>query len=215
MIRVRKVSQIAWIGLIVMAVLSFGNFAGQSFANAVISIGILLFFVNRAVEKNPDDCQTLSFQPIREQLKHKETFLWLFLPTVVTLTHVTISSNFLPEYIEYEKGRAGAFIAIEFSIVSALLFFVFALGEEIVWRAFFQTQLMKGMTPIIAIVLSSILFTLGHYQPGDPALVLYGLTFTFINGALFGFIYYKTGNVWISTAAHFLANMVEVFLYTL
>lgn len=214
MLQFSKVNRLVTIGLITMAVLSFGNFTGQPISNVVVPLGVVLFFVNRALEKNPEDSKALALSPFADKLTGKENILWIFIPAVVSIVNVIISSNFLPQYIEYEKERAGAFLTIEMSILSVLLFFVLALGEELAWRAFFQSQLTKLLSPLMAIGISSILFTVGHYAVGNPPLVLYGLTFTLINGALFGLIYYKTRNVWVSTLAHFLANMIELFLYT-
>lgn len=214
MLQISKVNRLVTIGLITMAVLSFGNFTGQPLSNVVVPIGVVLFFVNRALEKNPEDSKALALSPLADKLASKENLLWIFIPAVVSIINVLISSNFLPQYIDYEKERAGAFVTIEMSVLTALLFFVLALGEEIAWRAFFQSQLMKVLSPVMAIAISSILFTVGHYAVGNPPLVLYGLSFTLINGTLFGLIFYKTRNVWVSTLAHFLANMMELFLYT-
>lgn len=214
MLQISKVNRLVTIGLITMAVLSFGNFTGQPLSNVVVPIGVVLFFVNRALEKNPEDSKALALSPLADKLASKENLPWIFIPAVVSIINVIISSNFLPQYIEYEKERAGAFVTIEMSVLTVLLFFVLALGEEIAWRAFFQSQLTKLLSPVMAIGISSLLFTLSHYAIGSPPLVLYGLTFTLINGVLFGLIFYKTGNVWVSTLAHFLANMVELLLYT-
>ncbi len=214
MLQISKVNRLVSIGLITMAVLSFGNFTGQPVSNVVVPLGVVLFFVNRALEKNPEDSKALAFNTLTDKLTSKENILWIFIPAVVSIINVLISSNFLPQYIDYEKERAGAFVTIEMSVLSVLLFFVLALGEEIAWRAFFQSQLMKVLSPVMAIAISSILFTVGHYAVGNPPLVLYGLSFTLINGTVFGLIFYKTRNVWVSTLAHFLANMMELFLYT-
>ena len=214
MLQISKVNRLVTIGLITMAVLSFGNFTGQPVSNVVVPLGVVLFFVNRALEKNPEDSKALAFNTLTDKLTSKENILWIFIPAVVSIINVLISSNFLPQYIDYEKERAGAFVTIEMSVLSVLLFFVLALGEEIAWRAFFQSQLMKVLSPVMAIAISSILFTVGHYAVGNPPLVLYGLSFTLINGTVFGLIFYKTRNVWVSTLAHFLANMMELFLYT-
>lgn len=128
---------------------------------------------------------------------------------------VVLSMLFLPEYIEYESVRAGAFVPIEISISSILLFFVFALGEEIAWRAFFQNKSSKILPFIPALLLTSLLFTLGHYKQGNTIVVLFGLIFTFTNSILYGVIFYKTKNAWIIAFSHFVANIFEVILFIL
>lgn len=128
---------------------------------------------------------------------------------------VLLSVLFLPEYIKYETLRAGSFVEIEISVKSFLMFLVFALGEEIAWRAFFQNRLSKVLPIIPTVLVTSFLFTLGHYKQGDMAIVLSGLVFTFINSVLYGVIFHKSKNAWISTASHFAANIFEVILFIL
>jgi membrane protease YdiL (CAAX protease family) len=95
------------------------------------------------------------------------------------------------------------------------MFFVFALGEEIAWRAFFQNRLSKVLPVIPTILVTSFLFTLGHYKQGDMTIVLFGLVFTFINSVLYGLIFNKSKNAWISTVSHLTANIFEVVLFIL
>jgi membrane protease YdiL (CAAX protease family) len=61
---------------------------------------------------------------------------------------------------------------------------------------------------------SSLLFALGHFKAGNPVIVAYGLFFIFINSILYGVIFHKTKNAWVSGIAHFAANMFEVILFT-
>ncbi|HHX23039.1 MAG TPA: CPBP family intramembrane metalloprotease [Thermoanaerobacterales bacterium] len=124
---------------------------------------------------------------------------------------VVLSILFLPEYIEYETARAGSFVPIEISVSSILLFF--ALGEEIAWRAFFQNKFSKILPIVPVLFISSLLFTLGHYEAGNNMVIIYGLIFTFINSIFYGIIFHKTKNAWISTFSHFAANIFEVLLF--
>jgi membrane protease YdiL (CAAX protease family) len=155
----------------------------------------------------------LDIKSVGTNLKDRKLWLWLVLPLVMDAVCVIISKLFLPEYIAFETARAGQFVAIELSIASVLQFLVFALGEEIAWRAFFQRQLGKVLPIIPVLLFSSILFTLGHYKAGNAVVVSYGLIFTFINSVLYGVIFHKTQNAWVSTIAHFTANIFEVMLF--
>lgn len=148
-------------------------------------------------------------------LKDKKIWIWLVLPIVTDAVCVLLSVLFLPEYIEYETLRAGSFVEIKISVKSFLMFFVFALGEEIAWRAFFQNRLSKVLPVIPTILVTSFLFTLGHYKQGDMTIVLFGLVFTFINSVLYGPIFNKSKNAWISTVSHLTANIFEVVLFIL
>jgi membrane protease YdiL (CAAX protease family) len=128
---------------------------------------------------------------------------------------IAISLLFLPEYIEYEIERAGAFVSIKLGILPILQFLFFALGEEIAWRAFFQKQLNKALPIVPVLLISSLLFALGHFEVGNPVIVLYGLFFTFINSILYGMVFYKTNNAWVSTISHFVANIFSVIIFIL
>lgn len=199
----------------VMALLSFSNIIGLNVAWVVIPLGIVYFFINKAIEKKTARESGLDIKAIGISLKDKKIWFWILLPLIMDALCVTISKLFLPEYIEFETARASSFVSVELSISSVLQFFVFALGEEIAWRAFFQKQLTKVL-PIIPVLLSSsLLFTLGHLATGKTGVVAFGLIFTFINSCLYGVVFHKTNNAWVSTISHFAANMFEVLLFVL
>lgn len=212
---IRKIDKASLIVMALMAGLTFLNLFGINVASAVIPLGVIFFFVSCGLKKQPLAGSALDIKATWTSLKDKKIWIWLVLPIVVDAVCVTLSVLFLPEYIEFETARAGSFVPIELSLVSTLSFFVFALGEEIAWRAFFQNRLSKAI-PILPVLLgSSLIFALGHYKSGNPVLVIFGLTFTFINSVLYGVIFHKTKNAWVSAIAHFAANMFEVTLYVL
>lgn len=211
----KNIKKLPLIAIILMAILSFTNVLGLSISGSVIIMGIIVFFLNSALDKKSLKENGLNISGIVANLKDKKIWIWMILPIIVDAVCVTISVLFIPEYITYETERAGSFVPIELSISSVLLFFVFALGEEIAWRAFFQKQLNKIISILPVILISSFLFTLGHYQTGNTFIVIYGLIFTFINSVLYGIIFQKTNNAWVSAIAHFIANMFEVILYVL
>jgi uncharacterized protein len=203
------------IGMTLMTIISFSNFFGFNIAGASIFIGIAFFFINKTLEKQPMRGSGLDIKAIGTNLKDMKIWLLIALPIIMDVVCIVISRLFLPEYIEYETARAGAFVAIEISIASVLQFFVFALGEEIAWRAFFQKQLSKVLPIMPALFFSSLLFTLGHFKEGNAIVVAYGLFFTFINSILYGVVFHKTKNAWVSTIAHFISNMFSVIVFVL
>lgn len=208
--------RIKWGSLFVMAImviLSFANLLGINASSAVIPIGVVYFFINKALDKQPMASSGLDLKSMGTNLRDRRIWGWLVLPIITDAICVALSLLFLPEYISFETERASSFVAIELSIASMLRFFVFALGEEIAWRAFFQHQLSKVIPILPVLLVSSLLFTLGHYTRGNPVVVIFGLFFTFINSVIYGVIFHKTKNAWVSTIAHFTANMFEVALY--
>lgn len=211
----KKPSAVAMIIMVIMAAASFTNLFGLNLSSSAIIIGVVFFFADKMIEKQPMAGSGLDIGAIGAGLRDRKIWIWLVLPIVMDAVCVVLSVLFLPEYIEYETARAGAFVTIELSVSSILLFFVFALGEEIAWRAFFQNKLSKTLAIAPALLVTSLLFTLGHYQKGNTVIVLFGLIFTFINSILYGVVFHKTKNAWISALSHFAANIFEVILFIL
>jgi membrane protease YdiL (CAAX protease family) len=90
--------------------------------------------------------------------------------------------------------------------------FLPGLIEEVGFRAGVQnilTRWFKG--PWIAIIITSIIFSLVH-------LSYYGFLVRFALGAILGFVFYYSGNIWLSAFFHFLFNGVQVtalYIFTL
>ena len=126
---------------------------------------------------------------------------------------IGIALIFLPDYLEHVVSRTEAFLSwnLLFLLIFQLAFF--ALGEEIAWRAFFQKQLGKMMPIIPALLLTSLLFSFGHIVFASPLVVVYDIFFVFINSVLYGIVFYRTDNAWVSAIAHFLANFSSVVFF--
>jgi membrane protease YdiL (CAAX protease family) len=209
------IKKLPLIVMIIMVILSFTNLFGLNISPAIIPMGVVFFFINKAIEKQPMRDSGLDIKAIGTNLKDRKIWLWILLPIIMDAVCIVISKLFLPEYIEFETVRAGQFVAIELSLASVLQFFVFALGEEIAWRAFFQKQLSKALPIMPVLLFSSLLFSLGHFKQANPVVVAYGLFFIFINSILYGVVFHKTKNAWVSTISHFTANIFEVIVFIL
>ncbi|HLV23592.1 MAG TPA: type II CAAX endopeptidase family protein [Moheibacter sp.] len=78
--------------------------------------------------------------------------------------------------------------------------------EEILFRGILLRGLLqKGISPILAIFLSSFLFGLAHLNPWQ--FLGAGLL-----GAVFGFVYYRTKSLWICIFLHALNNTVSFIM---
>lgn len=79
-----------------------------------------------------------------------------------------------------------------------------ALGEELVFRGLIQTELIRATkNPHVAIWIASILFSAIHLQ-------FMGFVPRLLMGAFLGYLYFWSGNLWISIIAHFFINTVQV-----
>ena len=79
-----------------------------------------------------------------------------------------------------------------------------AIGEEIVFRGLIQNELYRGTKNIhVAIWFAAILFSAIHMQ-------FYGFLPRLLLGALFGYLYFWSGNLMLAIIAHFVNNAVSI-----
>lgn len=85
-----------------------------------------------------------------------------------------------------------------------------AIGEELVFRGLIQRELVKSNVNVhVAIWFAALLFSAIHMQ-------FYGLVPRMLLGALFGYLYYWSGNLTLAMVAHFINNgfaIVGMYLY--
>ncbi|OJJ21003.1 hypothetical protein BKI52_10535 [marine bacterium AO1-C] len=97
----------------------------------------------------------------------------------------------------------------EFFFTLVIIAVIPGIGEEIVFRGIIQKKLTHLMNPHVAIWLTGFLFSAFHLQ-------FYGLIPRMLLGVLFGYLYYWSGNLWLSILAHFLNNgftLLMIYLY--
>ncbi len=87
---------------------------------------------------------------------------------------------------------------------------VFAgIGEELIFRGLIQRKLYKGFgNPHVAIWVAAIIFSAIHMQ-------FYGFLPRLMLGALFGYFYLWSGNIWVPIAAHIFNNGFAVVMFYL
>ena len=85
-----------------------------------------------------------------------------------------------------------------------------ALGEEVLFRGVIQRKLAEQCVNVhVAIWVAAALFSAIHVQ-------FYGFFPRMLLGALFGYLYYWTGSLWVAIFAHFVNNgfmVVMLYLY--
>lgn len=198
--------------LVVMALVSLTNLFGISAAGISVVLGVAAFFVFKIVEKQTFQESGMNFRSISKEVKKPVILLWILMPSVMNFLVIMLAKLVLPNYIEHVVSRSSAMLTVNILPVLFIQLFVFALGEEIAWRAFFQKQLQSFLPFTPTLLISSVLFSLGHLQSGSLIIVAYDLLFVFINSIFYGIIFRKTDNVWISTISHFAANLFAVIL---
>lgn len=79
-----------------------------------------------------------------------------------------------------------------------------AIGEEVVFRGFMQNELFRATkNPHVAIWIAAFIFSAIHFQ-------FFGFVPRMLLGALFGYLYYWSGNLWIPMLAHFFNNGIQI-----
>ncbi len=92
----------------------------------------------------------------------------------------------------------------QFAIAFVVIAVIPAFGEEIVFRGIIQNEFYRGTKNIhIAIWMSAIIFSAFHIQ-------FFGFVPRMLLGALFGYLYYWSGNLYLAVLAHFLNNGASV-----
>ncbi len=77
-------------------------------------------------------------------------------------------------------------------------------GEELLFRGLMQRKFMKAFkNPHIAIWITAILFSAIHFQ-------FYGFLPRMLLGAVLGYFYYWSGNIWVPIAGHIFNNAVAL-----
>jgi len=88
----------------------------------------------------------------------------------------------------------------------AIIAFLPALGEELVFRGVLQRQLMRRIAnPWLALTVTAAIFSAIHFQ-------FEGFLSRWLLGMVLGWLYWRTGNFWVSVAAHFFNNALQVLV---
>ena len=213
----KKISKSVIVFLIVMILLSFTNLLNIQIDGEVLKlsgisviVGVIAYFVTRKTNKTK--YEGFNIKTVFKDFKnHPKAIVFAILPFITCILSTVIANKFLPEFNEHVNNRASFAISGDL-IKTILIMAVLTLGEEIAWRGFFQKQTTKIIKFIPSIILTSLLFALGHFSAGSFAVVAYDLLFVFIDSSLFGLIFKETDNAWCSWIPHFLADILGVLL---
>ncbi|MGE7543259.1 CPBP family intramembrane glutamic endopeptidase [Sporosarcina newyorkensis] len=197
-----------------MVIVSFANFFGLTIGGISVILGITFFITSRVADKTTSPDTSLSLKTIGPNFKNKSLWFWIFSPLLMNLFCIILATLFLPEFIEHLIGRTGTMISLDTLFALILQLAILALGEEIAWRGFFQKQLSTRLPILPALILTSFLFSIAHYTVGNFAVISYDMFFIFINSMLYGFVFYKTTNIWISAISHFTANLFIIIIFS-
>lgn len=81
--------------------------------------------------------------------------------------------------------------------------------EEIFFRGYLLNQFIHIQNPIIGLIFTSFIFGLMHHSPNASPLIALSLCFV---GLVFGFVYLKTKNIWVTSLCHITYNSLVLTL---
>lgn len=133
---------------------------------------------------------------------------------VVNLSFVINESIPLPEWAKIFENQAAdtlmAILAMDTPIIFLINLIIIGIlpgiGEELIFRGILQKQIgLMLKSPVLAIWIAAFIFSAIHLQFEGflPRMVL---------GAVLGYLYYWTGNLWIPIIAHAFNNGVQVLM---
>ena len=95
-------------------------------------------------------------------------------------------------------------------IISILIFITVSVLEEVLFRGYILKNLMISFNKYIALIVSSVLFSLVHGL--NPNIDLFSLINIFLAGILLGISYIHTKNLWFPIALHLSWNLFQAML---
>jgi membrane protease YdiL (CAAX protease family) len=107
-------------------------------------------------------------------------------------------ADYISFIIAIKPKGIGSFIAVALGLAV-----VTPLGEELLFRGFIQRILARNMNGRLAVLLAALLFAIVHFELAViPAIAVLGI--------IFGYIFYRTGNLFYPILAHGLYNLVSL-----
>jgi membrane protease YdiL (CAAX protease family) len=89
-----------------------------------------------------------------------------------------------------------------------LIIIVIPFLEELIYRGLLQQRLAWRLNWFVALIIASVVFGLQHFTPGKPAIVAVDLAGVALDGAIYGLIFARCHNVFVSWVAHVAADLV-------
>ncbi|MBN1333107.1 MAG: CPBP family intramembrane metalloprotease [Synergistales bacterium] len=133
----------------------------------------------------------------------KNDVLLVALLTLITLIPLTFISRCWPgQSLPRQVNGSKIFALLVTGLVAAVV-------EETFFRGWLQTMFRKMLGPLLAIVITALVFGLAHTFMG-----LHFLRFaTFFPGLIMGYLKERTGNVFPSICYHFFGNVWSIWFF--
>lgn len=192
-------------------VLSRGKNSGLGIANDPLALAVINLFSIGA---------TIAVGLLINRLPWRQAFpkgmirfgAWLSLPIIGVGAAILLSEadnffryvcpppEFIAKFMEELFLAKGRFLSMFF-----LLVIVAPLSEELLFRGIILRGLLRRYRPVVAILLSSLLFALMHLNPWQTISA-------FTLGLIFGWFFLRTGSVWPGVVGHAINNFIALIM---
>jgi len=197
--------------LIIMTVLVVATIISSYPLSGLGTIAIVIYFLVEGKIRNRRSTEIgFNFKKISKDIK--KYWLIISLPIIANILCITIARLLIPEFYAHVFERVAPMLAVDKVVILIPQLLILAFIEEIAFRAFFQERLSWFIKPHLSIGATSVIFALAHFTRGSGIIVGYDLFFILINSVIYGYIFYKTKNVYASTFAHFIANVLGAYI---
>ena len=194
--------------LFIFAILALSPLSGLAIIFSIAYIGY-----ERRKNKTGDSVFTFYWDKTKEDIRK---YWWLILlPFVSVIGQVVFAYFALPTFHEHVMDRVEPMLHMGTMFILIPQLLLLAFGEELAFRGFAQEKLSTILNPKIAIIAVSLLFAVAHLSTGPAGVVMYDIGFVFIDSILYGVLFLKTRNVYITTLAHFLANVIGIYIFVI
>lgn len=155
----------------------------------------------------------ISWDVIRKHIMNPTSMAMILLSTMLyifLLPFTEMIGSIVPtggnDFLEklYEMFRSNFEMMLDYKIAGFITVCILApIIEEILFRGILLRGLLQnGTSPIVAIIVSSLLFGAAHLNPWQ--FIAAGFL-----GAIFGFVYYRTRSLWLCMFLHALNNTIS------
>lgn len=131
---------------------------------------------------------------------------FILLGFVIQPLIVLLAKTGFPEYLAHIQARLPFDSGISWGVLMPMLVFSL-MSEEMTYRVLIQGRLAAGFGVPLAVSLSSLLFGLAHFSPGDPLVVLTDISMIVVSSLLYGTMFARRHNIWPVWLAHLLGDI--------
>lgn len=153
-------------------------------------------------------------RPLGHELQFRKLNESSFIPAILlalgcrlAVSVYTVLADHIPSLVkslENSRDYSNSMLTPGGFIIFLLSSVVFGpIFEEILFRGFVQTELLRGFPPSAAIVIGALIFGAAHGM-------LFQSVFTFFVGLVLGWCYYITKNLFVSIIVHIIFNATSI-----